>query len=248
MLQTKVANAALLRLLWTLPGGGQMVNVIGVNAGATAINQSTANGLGTAIKGAFNSGLYKNHVHPSVALAAVGIRDIRDINLPEYLDSGAAVAGAATGDALARQVALVVSLRTAHAGRGYRGRIYLGGFDENSEDSDGTASAALVTDAGTFITAVQGAINAQGMSMAVVGKNKLARSIVTTVTNPDGTTSTKTKSYPATAGHVDTVISIQVRNDTWDSQRRRTSPGSVSTLFRPLLSFDVETGVLTTAL
>src|SRR5262245_26925886 len=136
MLKTHVANASLLRLIWSLPAGGSMVNVLGVfTAGGVVVNQALANTLAAAIKSSFSTGAYKTHIPTGNALATVGIRDIRNVDLPEYVDSAAAVPGTAAGDQLARQVALVVTLRTAFAGRGNRGRIYLGGFDEASEDA-----------------------------------------------------------------------------------------------------------------
>lgn len=247
MLQVQVANAALVRLIWSLAGQGTMVNVLGALIGSgPAVTQATANTLGTAIKGSLNSGTYKTRLHSGTSLVGVGVRDIRQVNLPEFIDNGVAVPGTGTLDALPRSAALVVSLRTALAGRGHRGRTYLGGFDESVNDPDGSASTLLLTDAATFMAAVQSALSAASMPLAVVGRNRNAKSTTVDVTNPDGSHSIKVRSYPASAGHVEAVTAIQVRNDTWDSQRRRTSPGSASTLFRPLVSFDVDSQELTT--
>lgn len=205
MAQLIVPNAAQMRLIWALGGQLYALNVLGVvNAGAVAITQALTNTIGAAIKTGMTSSGLASAVHTTVTLVNVGLRDVRTANAAEFLDTGGAVAGTLTGDILPPQIAIVVTLRTAQAGRSFRGRVYLPGFAE------GTNSAAGVSTAGTapvgFITALKAALVTSGLDLGVLSRPA-----------PDA--------LPPRAGFITPVTAIVMRDTVWDTQRRRAIPG-----------------------
>jgi hypothetical protein len=199
-----VPNAAQMRLIWALGGQLYALNVMGVVAGAIAINQTLANTLGTAIKSGFTSSAFVAAVHPTVTLVNIGIRDIRTASQPEFLDTGASVAGTGTGDLLPPQTALCITLRTASAGARFRGRVYLPGYTEGNNTATGTLSAA--GSSVSFVTAIQSALIASSLNLGVIHRPTAAP-------------------LPVTSGFITTVTSIVARDLVWDTQRRRAVPG-----------------------
>jgi len=215
-----VPGAGQLRLIWDFGGQGG-VNVLGlVIQGSVTFDLALANRLGSAIKPQFTANLAP-HMPASTRLMAIGVRDIRNPNLAEYIDTGAPVPGTGTGDPLPRSVALCATIRTLKAGRSFRGRYYQGGFAESENNASGAFAQVLADAVTSFLTQVNGATTGEGMPVGVISRPSLAKTISITVTNPDGTTSSKTKSYPARTGVVTPSSAFQVRDLVWDSQRRR---------------------------
>lgn len=200
-----VPNAAQMRLIWSLSGQLYALNVMGVvNSGGVAITQALANTLGTAIKAALTSSTHGASVHTTVALANIGIRDIRTANAPEYIDTGGATAGTGTGDILPLQVALCITLRTAFSGRTFRGRCYLPGWNETSNGVTGVVTSTA--NAVGFITAIKSTLVSNSLDLGVIHR--------------------PTESpLPVTSGFITPVTSIVARDAVWDTQRRRAVPG-----------------------
>lgn len=199
-----VANAAQMRLIWSLSGQLYALNVMGVVANAVPITQALTNTIGAAIKTSFGSTAYNTNMHTTVALANFGLRDIRTANQPEFVDTGAAVVGTGTGDLLPPQTALCVTLRTAQVGQSYRGRVYLPGFAESINTATGTATGTTLSI--NFVAAIQAALVANGLNLGVLSRPA-----------PNAT--------PARFGFITPVTSIVIRDAVWDTQRRRAVPG-----------------------
>lgn len=194
-----------MRLIWSLGGQLYALNVLGVvNAGGIAITQALTNTIGTAIKSALTSSAHAASIHTTVALANIGLRDIRTANTAEFLDSGGAVAGTAAGDLLPPQTAFCITLRTAQAGRSFRGRVYLPGYGE----SVNTAAGALVGAGSSvaFVVAIQAALVTSSLNLGVLSRPNALR-------------------VPPSAGFITPVTSIVARDLVWDTQRRRAIPG-----------------------
>lgn len=205
MPQLVVANAAQMRLIWSLSGQLYALNVLGVvDAGAVAITQALTNTLGTAIKGALTSSGLGALLDDTVALANIGLRDLRTPNQFEWIDTGAAVSGTGAGDFLPPQVAFVITLRTAQAGASYRGRIYLPGYGEVANGSAGTIGSTTASVA--FVVAIQAALVAQGLNLGVLSRPRELP-------------------LEPSAGFITPVTSIVARDNVWDTQRRRAVPG-----------------------
>lgn len=205
MPQLIVAGAAQGRLIWSLNGQLYALNVIGVvNSGGVAITQALTNTIGTAIKSVFTSSAFDTNVHSTVSLANFGLRDIRTANQPEYVDTGAAVAGTGVGDLLPLQVALCITLRTALSGASYRGRMYLCGFNEANNTAAGVLNGTTASLA--FVAGIKSSLQASALDLGVLSRPA-----------PLAT--------PARAGHITTVTAIVARDAVWDTQRRRAVPG-----------------------
>lgn len=205
MPQLVVPGAAQMRLIWSLSGQLYALNVMGVvNAGGIAITQALTNTIGTAIKAGFSSSGHLAETHSTVSLANIGLRDIRTPNTAEFIDTGAAVEGTSTGDILPLQTSMCVTLRTAFAGRSFRGRVYLCGYGEGGNSVNGTLNSTAPSVA--FVTAVKSALIASSLDLGVISRPA-----------PDAT--------PPRPGFITPVTSIVARDAVWDTQRRRAVPG-----------------------
>lgn len=213
MVQLVIPAGALIRLVWSRSGAPYAVNVLGAqNTGSAVFGQALANTIGAAIKGAFTSSGFGARVSSDFALATIGVRNINTANQAEFTDSGAAVAGTNASDPLPAQTCLVVTLRTANAGPSYRGRVYLPGFAEDTNDTNGACLAAASADALTFISAIQTIIDANGLTSAVLSRPRDARTI-------------PARTITAKAGFLTPVTAAVVRDLVWDTQRRRQTAG-----------------------
>lgn len=205
-----IPNAVQVRLLWTLPNGKTVANVLHASvAGGFSATSTVAEAVRAAIVASAGWTAWKARLNTTVSLAAVDIRDLRTGNNPLVASTGAAAAGTGAGTALPPGDALVVTLRTAFAGRSYRGRAYLPGLDSTALAAGGVAAAGTVTDATSFMTAVQTALSGQGMTLAVAQPARQQY------------TSAKGTLHNARTAALQTVTSIVTRNTTIDHQRRR---------------------------
>lgn len=196
-----------MRLIWALGGSLYALNVLGVvNSTSVNITQALTNTLGTAIKSAFTSSAHAASISTTVTLVNIGLRDLRTANTAEFLDSGAAVAGTQALELLPPQTSLCITLRTAFAGRSFRGRVYLAGFTEGDNIAGGATNSATSTPAVAFVTAIQSALVAQSLNLGVIHRPTQAP-------------------LPVTSGFITPVTSIVCRDLVWDTQRRRAIPG-----------------------
>jgi len=178
------------------------------HGGGVQPTQAIANTVGAAIKAAFTSSTLNTYIHNGTSLTKVGLRWIGAPAYPEYEDSGAAVVGAASANALPKQVALVATIRTGFVGKSYRGRMYIGGWGVIANDPTGVASAAAMAAAQAFAVAVQTALAGSGYVLGVGSRAQYAMPLA------DPPVQTKAAFFnPAT--------SILVRDSMWDTQRRR---------------------------
>jgi hypothetical protein len=216
----QVTNGAQLRLIFII-NAEVAINVLGARVtGTTPINQALADTLGSAIKSAWTTNMAPLCT-VGTTLQRVGIKDVRAPNLSEFLDTGAVVSGIGVGDALPAGVAQVVTLRTGSSGKSFRGRVYVGGFDEAQNDANGNTIGAANTAAVNFITAIRTTLTTNGLTLAVMSRPAERVQIVTTTFHADGTTSVKTVNHAARAGGVTDVTALEVRNARWKTQRRR---------------------------
>lgn len=203
-------NAALLKVLWDGPTRG-WINVFGL-AGTGAfptVDQILANDLFTGITASPNTSALLALMSDTTALRAITIRDIRTAGLAEFTSAGTAVPGAGAGDALPLSLASVVTIRTARAGKSFRGRSFLAGFTENQNDTNGRVAAAVNTAGVAFLTAINSVLAGHGLTMGVLHRPQAGRTI-------------PARTIPASIGFVTPVSSFEARDTRWESQRRRT--------------------------
>ena len=189
-----IPTAVQVRLRWTFNGIAGY-NVLGGSVGGGFANsQAIANAIGTAVNGHFTTSGLAALCATTTSLLGVGTRDIRVANQPEFQSAAAAVPGTGAGNPLPNEVAAVVTLRTALAGRSYRGRAYFSGFIVGENSATGSIVAGLNTALVTFMTNVQTDLSASGITLAVLSRTHLSATPVTL---------------------------IQTRDSEWDTQRRR---------------------------
>lgn len=216
-----LANAGFIRLIWSI-NGELAFNVQGLLIPpGIAVNQALADTVGAGVKNAFGTQLAPQ-LATTTRLEKVGLRDFRQPNQAEFRDIGAAVPGSAVGDSLPNSTAMCLTVRTALAGRSFRGRFYLGGFVEAANGPDGRAVAGAVSAALAFASGMNSAINAGGMNWAVISRPAEAAVITKTTTDAAGN---KTEDVLYTikqkAGSVTAAIAFESRDVRWETQRRR---------------------------
>lgn len=230
-----IPNGCYVRLLYAV-GNQLAINNLGARVlSATVINQALAESLGAAIKSAYNANL-AIYAHTTAALVRVGVRDMRVEHQPEFRDTGAPAAGVGTEPALPPQTAFGVTLRTAGAGRSFRGRVYLPGWSELASTTDGTIESTAAVAAMSFMTALQTALSNNGLNLAVLSRPAERFETVKTTFHADGsTTSEVIAKGNARTGTVSNVIAAESRNNLWETQRRRANGRGISpTLLTPV--------------
>jgi hypothetical protein len=198
-------------LVWNLASGKQVKNVLhGQVAGGLSVTAALAQAVYAAIIGSASWTAWAAYVHSTAQLAAVNMRDLRTANMPLVSSTGAATSGTGALLALPPGAAIVVSERTAQAGRAFRGRVYLPGLDSGVlVGASGAIVAAAQTAALNFMTAVQTALTASAITLALA--------------NPARGAYTGRKGRPITARAATqiAVTSMLVRTASLTSQRRR---------------------------
>jgi hypothetical protein len=205
-----IPNCIAVMVTWTLPNTKTVYNVLhGQVAGGFSATSAVAEAIFTAIKGAAGWTSWKANVNSGVALAAISLRDMRTLNQPLVTSTTGTSAGTGAGTALPPGDALVVTLRSALAGRSARGRVYLPGLDSSALAAGGVAAAGTMTNAKAFVDAVSTALTASAVTLAIANP---ARQSYT------GTTGAL---HPARSAGITPVTSTVVRNNIIDHQRRR---------------------------
>jgi hypothetical protein len=199
-------------LRWTTTNGKVVRNILhGSISGGYANSTTIAQAVYAAIiaSGAWTA--WKPYVYSANALAGVDIRDMRVTTNPWMSSTGGSTAGTGAAAEVPAGVSLCVTLKTAKAGRGYRGRVYLPGLDTSAVTAaTGAIVAAANTAAVNFIGAVQTAMAASGITLAIAEPPRNAyTSLITGV------------AVPQRAADVTPVTTIMTRSTTFRSQRRR---------------------------
>lgn len=204
-----IPNAVQIKIKWTY-GTLQGINVLGgVGAGSASVNQALADNLDTMIKAALTSSGLVPLLHSTVTLNQVTVRSLVSAGLAEWAGAGAGVAGTGTGDRMPNSVASIVSLKTARAGKSYRGRVYISGFSEGQNDPSGQMVNTVATASTAFINTIRTNITGQGLQLAVLSPAL-----------PERTTKPGTV-LPAKPAFAEPVTTQLVRSFIWGTQRKR---------------------------
>lgn len=147
---------------------------------------------------------YVANLSATAQFRGVGVRKFRPVPIsPETVSNVGPVNGGVAGDALPRQVSGIITLKTAFAGRAFRGRVYV----PFPAESDNTSS---------FVPT-----NTYVLNLTLIGN--AIRSPGPIVSGPDSLTLALTI-FHRRQGTNDLVTSIQSRT-MWATQRRRGSYG-----------------------
>lgn len=194
-----IPDTVRVNLVWSLTTVEYAVNVIHYTVPpGQIVSSATATDLAADIGNAFGAGSLDTYISDQVALTRVSVRDIRTANQPEFqaaLNAG----GLSASEILPLQTAMCATLRTALAGRSFRGRYYQTGF-----------TIAANTATGSIETLAAGALE----------------EFLTNISSPTVQTNLWTLGVMSpTLGETNPVTAIEVRDVVWDTQRRRAYPG-----------------------
>lgn len=199
------------RLNWELANSKITHNVLHARvAGGFAATSTVAEAIRVAITSGATWTNYAALLNTATSLTGVSLRDMRAANLPLVDSTGAPVAGTAVGGALPPEVALVVTERTAGAGRSFRGRIFLPGFDKTATTSAGAATGGAVSATQAWAQLIQSGMAGQSLTLAIAQPARQA------YTSP-----VTGAAIPARGANLADVTSLVVRDSIFDSQRRR---------------------------
>lgn len=193
-------NTIQVRLVWSSMGTPYAVNVLNcINQNVlTDVNQSAADNVAGELKTRFLAQTaFRAYLQSGFTLSQVGLRDMNSANNPEYATAVTGAAGTSTDAWLPGQITLCATLRTAKAGRSYRGRYYQSGFAHNASSGFVAQSGVQAAMLG-WLNALDAGLDAQGLTLGV-GSRAL--------------------------GKTEAVTGIVLRDLTWDTQRRRAVPG-----------------------
>jgi hypothetical protein len=206
-----IPNAIQVNLVWNLASGKQVVNVLhGQVAAGFNATSAVAQAVYAAIIASGQWTSWAAFLHTTDQFAAVQIRDLRTGSQPLVQSTGAAVSGTGAGVALPPGVSMTITLRTASAGRNFRGRVYLPGLDSGAfVAGTGAFSAGAQTAGVNFITEVQTALNASGITLSIANPARQAY------------TGRKGAAHTARSAAIVNVTSIVSRLSAATSQRRR---------------------------
>jgi hypothetical protein len=206
-----VPSCAQITLIWALEGARTAHNVLyGRYSGAFAGTQTQANGILSALT---SSAAYTDlctFMPSGLGIAGVSLRDVNTRDQPIVnSNETAAQFGTSVSAALPDEVAAVVTVRTARAGKSGRGRIYVPNFATNALGAGNVIAGAAVTALQNWAATITGAINTQGYVFVLGLRERAAYT---------GSTGTD---HPARPAESVPVTSTEVRDNHWDSQRRR---------------------------
>lgn len=243
-----VTDAVQVRLLFAVTGQAAIQVLHAITTGPVTVNQTLANTIGASIKNSWATGLAAQ-MASSTIFARVGLRDLRNPNLPEFLDTNPIQDGDETvTDALPAHLACCITLRTSKAGRSFQGRTYLSGWAESTNGPNGTAETSVGQNSVNFITAIDTTLKANGMALGVLSRPAYRQTMVKTTFYNDGSSEAETMwQTTAKTGAITQVSVIQNRDNRWETQRRRSNSRSAvpTLLMNPVLS-DVQEGMAVT--
>jgi hypothetical protein len=205
-----VVSPNTIRVLWhqSTHGRPQLIVTHGQYTTAGPLNPNIAETIWSQFKTLMGAGPMVNFA-TTFAFTGVGVIDLRSPNNPEISSTSAAFPGTATGPATPDQVSCVVTLRTALAGRSFRGRMFIFGWEAALLAADGLIPDVIANTAVATATNMQGAIAAAGAQLAIRSPALPERP-----SKPGGT-------LPAKAFAITPVSTILVRDRIWDTNRRR---------------------------
>lgn len=205
-----VPQCAQIVLIWGLADGRTGHNVLyGRYSGGFAGTVAQANGLVSALFGSSQFTALRADMHSTVTAAGVSIRDVNTPDQAIIPSNVGGAAGSSSGSALPSEVAVVITERTALTGRANRGRIFIPGWATTALGAGDTVAAPTVAALTAWAQTIPTAFAAQGYTLVIGHKARLAYI---------GSTGT---SHPARPAGSVPVTSLTVRDNHWDSQRRR---------------------------
>jgi hypothetical protein len=205
-----IPSCAQITLVWQQQDGKLAHNVLygrytGTFAGTVAMCDAILTGLTTGTAWLALTDLLATET----VLSAVHMRDVNFANQPILESTGPGAAGAGAANAMPNEMAVCVTLRTAQSGQQFRGRMYLPGFTEANNVPGNVMGAGTIQSVNAWVGTIAGILSAQGF-IWVIGQK--ARQAYTGITGRD---------HPARPANSVPITAAVVRDNHWDTQRRR---------------------------
>jgi hypothetical protein len=207
-----IPNGVEVHIVWALEDGKFARNILGALVPpAFAPTPAIAEQFRAALVTGATWTAYAALLGATTALSAVELRDIRSVDQPLVPSTGPSTPGTGVGETLPNEVAACVTLRTALTGQGKRGRMYLTGFDAANLAPGNVIAPASVTAIDNWVGGnVGAAFPAISVQWALKNPHRLAYTSPTTGT-----------AHPERAAAMVPITSATMRDNHWDSQRRR---------------------------
>jgi hypothetical protein len=205
-----IPNCIQVVLNWSLEDGKLAHNVLhGRVTGSFTPTAPIAQAIFAGLSSGANWTPIASALAATTLFTGVSLRDLRVANMPLVSSTGAAVPGSSATEALPNEVAAVVTLRTAFAGRSARGRIYTMGYTVGSTGAGNVMIPGVVVSLGQWAASISGVFAASGLTFCLGLPHRLA--YVSAAGRP----------VPERIATTLDVTSTVVRDNHWDSQRRR---------------------------
>lgn len=206
-----IPNAIQVVLNWGLTDGRIAHNVLyGTASGSFTPTVTECNAILTALTtGSAWTGIASFQNPAPGALGGLTMRDVRTPNQPIVTANVAGAVGTSVGTPMPDEVAIAITFRTALTGPANRGRMYIPNWASNSLSAGGVISASLITALTTWANVISTAFTAQGLTLSIGHPARAA------YIGSSGT------SHPARVAGTVPITSITVRDNHFDSQRRR---------------------------
>lgn len=205
-----IPQCAEISLLWSLVDGKTAHVVLhGRYVGAFAGTVAQCNGILTGLAAGAQWTALAAFLSSTTTLAAVTIRDLNVPNKPLIQSSNAGSPGTSASPAMPSEVAAVITHRTGQAGRAFRGRSYIPGWATNSIGAGDVILAAAVTALQNWANTIPTTLTAQSYTFCIGQKARAAYTGSTGV------------AHPARLATTVDITSQTVRDNHWDTQRRR---------------------------
>lgn len=205
-----IPNGVQVILNWTLPDAKLAHNVLyGSVGGAFTATAAVAEAIRSGLVGSATWTTLAGFMMAGASLTGVSLLDVRTASNAKVTSTGAASPGTSASLAMPDECAVCVTLRTALTGQANRGRIYIPGFASNAMGAAGVIAATCVSAVANWAAIIPTQLTAQGITLSI---GHPARAAYT------GRTGTL---HPARAAGLVPVTQLVVRDNHWDTQRRR---------------------------
>jgi hypothetical protein len=205
-----IPNCVQVRLQWLTPSGRLAFNVLhGSVGGGFVPTTAEANGILAGLNTGGHWAAFSAFLSTNTELQKVSLLDMRTSSNSPVESTGASSPGGSAANPLAPATALVITERTAKAGPGFRGRIYVPGWTDDAMVAAATVDPAAVTATEAWAADFPSVFTGQGITLGIAQPARAAY------------TGTAGAVHAARAAHVEPVTQLVVRNAFWDTQRRR---------------------------
>lgn len=199
-------------VLYSALEGGKVGHMVfhGRYSGTFAGSVAQANGIMAGLFSGAQWTALAAFISNTAQFTTCSIRDLNVENQPLILSTTGNTVGTSVSPALPSETAVVITKRTAFVGPAHRGRIYFPGFATNALGAGNVVAAATVTALNNWAAIISGVLTANGgYVFSIAHHSRIA------YTGADGS------HHDARANGTVPITTIAVRDNHWDTQRRR---------------------------